>query len=164
MGELRVMINREITGDELFAKRNDRIPVVTQEKSTGRILGLNLTNRDAFNKTLETGECHYYDEVNNAVYLKGEHSGEVETILEMHLDSCHARRHELRLQYRGTMAEGKCKFGVTDCHFYVYRDGRFVFDSGCISNPEAVKEFKERIETLLNTEDDRDHQKRFLKL
>ena len=59
------MIDKTIAPEELFELRKNRIPVVTQEKKSGRILGLNLTDKSAFDKTLETGECHYYDDVND---------------------------------------------------------------------------------------------------
>ena len=157
------MIDKTIAPEELFELRKNRIPVVTQEKKSGRILGLNLTDKSAFDKTLETGECHYYDDVNDMIYLKGEHSGEVETILEIRWDQCHARRHEAHLLYIVDMAEGKCKFGVNDCHFFLYQDGKFVFDRDMIKDPSAVTEFKERIETFLTPEEDDQHKKRFKK-
>lgn len=158
------MIKKTITSDELFVLRGNRIPVVTQEKKTGRILGLNITNKEAFDRTVKSGECHYYDDACDMVYLKGEHSGEVETILEIRWDACHARRHEAHLLYIVDMAEGKCKFGVTDCHFYIFNDGWFVFDQDCICDPAAVSEFKERIEIFLTQEEDFTHRKRFIKL
>lgn len=157
------MIDKEITSEELFELRENRIPVVTFEKKSGRVLGLNLTDRAAFDKTLSTGKCHYYDDVNDVIYLKGEHSGEVETLLEIRWDQCHARRHEAHLLYVVDMAEGKCKFGVNDCHFFIYRDGRFVFDDTAVKDPSAVEEFKERIETFLSPEEDDQHKKRFIK-
>ena len=157
------MIEREITLDELFEKRDDEIHVVTVELGTGRVIGLNLTNRAAMDQTLQSGKCHYYDDVNKVIYLKGEHSGEVELIKEIRLDSCHARRHELHLMYIVVMEEGRCKFGVTDCHFFHFRDGRFIFDDSVVMDRSAVTEFKERIETLLFVDEDREHQKRFNK-
>jgi len=155
------MIEKSITHTELFELRDDRIPVITQEKSTGRILGLNMTNRAAFEKTTESGVCHYYDDVNDCIYLKGEHSGEVETILEIRWDGCHARRHEAHLLYVVEMAEGRCKFGVKDCHFFVYRDGRFVFDLECVKDVDSVEAHRDRIETFLSTAADAEHKKRF---
>ena len=155
------MIGREIDIVELFTKRNDRIRVVTQEVSTGRILGLNLTNQAAFIRSIRSGKSYYFDEVNEVEYLKGEHSGEVETIEEIRLDCCHARRHEFHLLYRVEMEEGRCKFGISDCHFYVFRDGRFVFDSGLVMDEKAVISYRERIETLMDKDSDRKHQREF---
>jgi phosphoribosyl-AMP cyclohydrolase len=158
------MINRKISLEELFSKRSDRVDVVTYEPETKRILSLNITNREAFEKTLATGQCHYYDDINNVIYLKGEHSGEIETILSVQLDCCHARRHKLHLLYKVKMAEGECKFGVKDCHFYTY-DGRdFVFNSDIVSCPDSVKTYSERLETLLSDSEDDEHQRRFSKL
>ncbi len=158
------MIDRKISPEELFRKRDDRVPVVTVEERTGRILGLNITNQAAFERTISTGLCHYFDEVNQVVYLKGEHSREIETIKSITLDCCHARRHILHLLYTVDMAEGACKFGMADCHFYRYEDGNFVFRSGDIRDMEAVRTFRERIETLLTVAEDREHQKRFVKM
>lgn len=158
------MIDRKISIDELFEKRGDRIPVISFERSTNRVLGLNMTNKQAFEATLETGKCHYWDDVNDCMYLKGEHSGEVETVQAIKLDSCHARRHELHLLYEVEMEEGKCKFGVCDCHFFVFDGENFVFDSDAVKDSEAVNEFQSRIEKLLTKDEDHKHQQRFMKL
>jgi len=156
------MIDRHITADEFFSKR-PACPVVTVERGSGRILGLNWTNRQAFDKTLATGICHYYDRVNNVIYLKGEHSNEKETIREIRLDCCHARRHELHLLYTVDLAPGKCKFGVKDCHFYIFRDNAFRFDATLITDPEAVETYAKRITCLLDIEADKRHQQRYMK-
>lgn len=155
------MMEHTFTLDEIFAKRADRVPVITVEKRTGRILGLNLTNRAAFDKTVETGTCFYYDDVNDAIFLKGEHSQEIETIDEIRLDCCHARRHDLHFLYLVDMAEGKCMFGMKDCHFYVFRDGQFTLDAASIIDNEAVLQHKHRIKTLLTVDEDVDHKRRF---
>ncbi|MFC1849265.1 phosphoribosyl-AMP cyclohydrolase [candidate division CSSED10-310 bacterium] len=155
------MKTREITLTELFTKRHDRIPVVTFERSSGRVLGLNCTNREAFNQTVSSGQCHYYDEVNDTIYLKGEHSGEIEDIIDIRLDCCHARRHELHLMYTVQMAVGQCKFGLADCHFYRFVADRFVLDQDLVQNQEAFEEYWPRIITLLETEEDKKHLQRF---
>lgn len=156
-------ISREISVEELFKKRDDRIHVITVERTAGKITGLNLTNKKAFLKTIETHTCYYYDPVNDTEYLKGEHSGEIETIISIRLDCCHARRHFLHLLYVVDMQEGKCKFGVLDCHFYRFKNGRFVFDDSCVKNKESVYLYRNRIETLLDTSAEILHQKRFKK-
>lgn len=151
----------EISIKDLFEKRRDRIPVVTVEKSSGRILGLNFTSEETFRKTVASGKCHYYDEVNSAVFLKGEHSGEVEDIITIRLDCCHARRHRFHLLYEVAMADGECKFGMSDCHFYRYEDGRFLLDNERIVEPDRAKQHESRIRTILDSEEDIRHMKRF---
>jgi phosphoribosyl-AMP cyclohydrolase len=152
---------REIPLEELFGNRQDRIPVITVEQATGRILGLNMTDRAAFDTTVRTGQCHYYDEINDSVFLKGEHSGEIEHVIDIRLDCCHARRHELHLLYLVLLDKGKCMFGVSDCHFYQFEGDRFVFDRSLIEDEEAVRKSWHRIQTILTTEEDRNHQRRF---
>lgn len=152
---------RAIDPEELFTKRHDRIPVITIEQAGGRVLGLNLTNRAAFETTVLTGRCHYYDDVNDAIFLKGEHSGEIEHVLEIRLDCCHARRHELHLLYLVRMEQGQCMFGVDGCHFYRFDGKQFVFDRSMVTDDAAMTQHWNRIQTVLETAEDRIHQGRF---
>ncbi len=153
-----------ISINELFEKQEDSLFVITKERSTGRILGLSLINEEAFRKTIKTGKSHYWDDVNKAVYLKGEHSREIESVLDIRLDICHARRHQLHLLFEVEMEEGECKFGMNDCHFYKFEDGCFRLDSDCIIDENKAQEFEKRIKTFLTREEDRRHMQRFSKM
>ena len=138
-------------------------PVIVVENDTGRVISLSETNESAFRTTLRTGRCHYWDPVNRVVYLKGEHSDEVETLREVRLDICHARRHCRYLLYRVDLAPGRCKFGMTSCQFYAFDGTRFTLDKACVANPSAAFENWERVNTLLDEREERVHMERFMK-
>jgi len=73
--------------DELdWEKMNSLIPVVTQEANTLEVLTLAFVNREALEKTLETGWAHYYRRSHGKVMKKGVTSGNVQRIVEILTD------------------------------------------------------------------------------
>ena len=73
--------------DELdWAKMDNLIPVVTQEANTLEVLTLAFVNREALNKTLETGWAYYYRRSHGKVMKKGVTSGNVQKIVEILTD------------------------------------------------------------------------------
>lgn len=138
-------------------------PVVVIEHGSGRVISLSQVNEAALRKTLAEGTCHYWDDVNETVYLKGEHSNEVETLREMRLDICHARRHVRSLLFRVDLAPGRCKFGASCCHFYRWDGEALSLDESCIVDAEACREHWTRVNTLLDAAADREHMRRYAK-
>ena len=51
------------------------IPVIAQDYKTNEVLMLAYMNKDAFEKTLETGLVHYWSRSRQKLWLKGETSG-----------------------------------------------------------------------------------------
>ena len=73
--------------DELdWAKMDNLIPVVTQEANSLEVLTLAFVNREALNKTLETGWAYYYRRSHGKVMKKGVTSGNVQKIVEILTD------------------------------------------------------------------------------
>ncbi|MEM4718995.1 MAG: phosphoribosyl-AMP cyclohydrolase, partial [Nitrososphaerota archaeon] len=61
--------------DELnFEKCGGILPVIVQEHGTGRVLTLAYANKEAIQKTVETGYAHYYRRSPGRVMMKGETS------------------------------------------------------------------------------------------
>ena len=69
-----------------WEKMNSLIPVVTQEANTLEVLTLAFVNREALEKTLETGWAHYYRRSHGKVMKKGVTSGNVQRIVEILTD------------------------------------------------------------------------------
>jgi len=69
-----------------FAKGNGLVPAIVQEAATGEVLMLAYINEEAWNKTLETGEAHYYSRSRKTLWHKGGTSGHVQKIKEIRLD------------------------------------------------------------------------------
>src|SRR5687768_16030392 len=72
--------------DELRFDSAGLVPVVTQERGTGEVLMLAYANREALQRTLETGEAHYYSRSRSSLWRKGETSGHLQRVDEVRLD------------------------------------------------------------------------------
>ncbi|TRO62416.1 phosphoribosyl-AMP cyclohydrolase [Candidatus Bathyarchaeota archaeon] len=73
--------------DELdWEKMNGLIPVVTQEAKTLEVLTLAFVNKEALEKTMETGWAYYYRRSHDKVMKKGETSGNVQKIVDVLTD------------------------------------------------------------------------------
>jgi len=59
---------------------NGMIPAVVQDHRTGQVLMVAWMNRDALEKTIETGKTHFYSRSRNKLWLKGESSGHVQHV------------------------------------------------------------------------------------
>ena len=62
------------------------IPAVAQQRDTGEVLMLAWMNREAIAETVRTGEVHYWSRSRNALWHKGETSGQVQKLVDMRLD------------------------------------------------------------------------------
>lgn len=79
--------NKMVSIDELdFRKVGGLIPVVVQEHDSKKVLTLAYVNREALEKTLETGYAHYFRRSHGRVMKKGETSGHVQEIVDIRVD------------------------------------------------------------------------------
>lgn len=78
---------RTVSIDELnFEKCGGILPVIVQEYGTGRVLTLAYVNKEAIQKTIETGYAHYYRRSHGKVMMKGEKSGNIQEIVNILVD------------------------------------------------------------------------------
>jgi phosphoribosyl-AMP cyclohydrolase len=66
---------KDMVGTIDFEKGNGLVPVVVQGCEDRRVLMLGYANRDAVERTLETGLLHLWSRSRNELWLKGEKSG-----------------------------------------------------------------------------------------
>ncbi|BBL79544.1 histidine biosynthesis bifunctional protein HisIE [Rubrobacter xylanophilus] len=62
------------------------VPVVVQDAEDGAVLMMAYANREALERTLATGEAHYYSRSREELWRKGETSGNTQRVLEVRLD------------------------------------------------------------------------------
>jgi phosphoribosyl-ATP pyrophosphohydrolase/phosphoribosyl-AMP cyclohydrolase len=93
---------------------NDRglVPVIAQDASTQAVLTLAYANREAVERTLSSGEAHYYSRSRNELWRKGETSGNTQKVVEVRLD-CDADALLYRVEPRGPA----CHTGEETCFF-----------------------------------------------
>jgi phosphoribosyl-AMP cyclohydrolase len=70
------------------AKFDDKglITGIVQDADTGEVLMLAHLNREALEKTIETGKIHFYSRSRNKLWVKGEESGHTQELVEIRVD------------------------------------------------------------------------------
>ena len=84
----RTSIEQVEEGSELAPKfdADGLIPAVTTDYATGELLMHGYMNSEALEKTIETGEAHYYSRSRRALWHKGATSGLVQKVRELLID------------------------------------------------------------------------------
>jgi phosphoribosyl-ATP pyrophosphohydrolase/phosphoribosyl-AMP cyclohydrolase len=88
------------------------IPAVVQHVSTGRVLMVAFMSRESLDKTIETGEAHFWSRRRNELWRKGATSGNVMKVVEI-LADCDADCLLLRVAPAGPA----CHTGEPSCFF-----------------------------------------------
>jgi phosphoribosyl-ATP pyrophosphohydrolase/phosphoribosyl-AMP cyclohydrolase len=103
--------------------QNGLVPVVAQDVATGDVLTLAYANREALEKTLSSGEAHYYSRSRSELWRKGATSGNTQRVVEVRLD-CDGDALLYRVEPRGPA----CHTGERTC-FYTTLEGEGVGSS-----------------------------------
>ena len=90
------------------------LTVVTCDAGTGEVLMLAHMNAAALSRTLETGKAHYWSRSRQEIWLKGETSGNVQTVVEMRTD-CVQDAVLLMVEVAG--ADASCHTGRISCFY-----------------------------------------------
>ena len=99
---------------------NGLIAAVAQHAETGEVLMLAWMNPEALRLTIDTGEAHYFSRSRNALWKKGETSGQVQRVVEVRVD-CDQDAVLLRVLPQGD--GGACHVGFRSCFYRVVEDG-----------------------------------------
>ena len=99
------------------------IAAVATHAETGEVLMLAWMNAQALKLTVETGEAHYYSRSRQALWKKGETSGQVQKVQELRVD-CDQDAVWIKVLPQGD--GGACHTGARSCFYRVYKDGKLV--------------------------------------
>ena len=78
---------KSITVDKLnFSKGDGLVPVVAQERTTGKVLMVAYASREAVEATLTTRFAHYWSRSRSQLWKKGEESGHLQEVREILVD------------------------------------------------------------------------------
>ena len=105
---------------------NGLVTAIVQEAGSNRVLMLAHMNAEALERTLATGEAHYWSRSRGKLWKKGESSGEVQKLVEMRVD-CDQDAVLLVVEQTGRGAA--CHTGRKSC-FYRIVEGGALRDSG----------------------------------
>ncbi len=113
----------ELGAGSVFAPRFDAqglITAIAQEAGSGRVLMVAHMNADALRLTIESGEVHYYSRSRQALWKKGESSGEVQKLVALSTD---CDQDVLLLTVEQTGHGAACHTGRKSCFYRVLKDG-----------------------------------------
>ena len=118
-----------------FEKGNGLLPAIVQDHASGKVLMLAFVSPDSWQKTLETGEAHYWSRTRQEIWHKGGTSGHVQRVKEIYAD-CDDDTLLFIVEQVGGAA---CHTGYETCfHKKVDRTGDFRVVGKKIFDPEKV--------------------------
>ncbi len=106
------------------------VPAVAQDADSGEVLMLAYVSPKALERTIDTGEAHYYSRSRDELWHKGASSGHTQSIREVRVD-CDADTLLYLVEQRG----GACHTGYRSC-FYRTVDGEHVGER--VFDPDEV--------------------------
>ena len=69
-----------------FRKMNGLVPAIIQDNDTRKVLMLGFMNKEAYEKTVETGKVTFFSRTKNRLWTKGEESGHFLRVKEVLVD------------------------------------------------------------------------------
>lgn len=118
--------------DELKFDDKGLIPVVTQDSRTDEVLMVAYMNREALEKSIETGRVHYWSRSRSKLWLKGETSGHFQYIKSISYD-CDADTLLVKVEQKGAA----CHTGHHSC-FYRKLDSEAIMKTDISSDKTEV--------------------------
>jgi len=118
-----------------FNKGGGLLPAIVQDHESGRVLMLAYINRASWEKSLESGEAHYWSRSRREIWHKGGTSGHVQKIREILVD-CDNDTVLFRVEQVGGAA---CHTGYASCFYTkVSPEGEPTVVGEKIFDPERV--------------------------
>jgi Phosphoribosyl-AMP cyclohydrolase len=102
---------------------NGLIAAVATHAGTGEVLMLAWMNAEALQRTLETGEAHYWSRSRQELWHKGATSGQVQVVEEMRID---CDQDAVWMKVWPQADGGACHTGRTSCFYRVIENGKLV--------------------------------------
>ncbi len=99
------------------------IAAVATDAGSGDVLMLAWMNAEALKRTMDTGEAHYFSRARQALWRKGESSGQIQKVREIRID-CDQDAVWLKVIPGGD--GGACHVGFRSCFYRVVEDGALV--------------------------------------
>jgi phosphoribosyl-AMP cyclohydrolase len=89
------------------------IPAIVQEADSSEVLLVAFMNREAFERTLQTGKAHFWSRSRHTLWLKGETSGQFLLVQEFFIN-CEENSLLLKVNLAGGIA---CHTGHKSCYY-----------------------------------------------
>ena len=113
--------------------RDGLVVAVAQQHDSGEVLMVAWMNRTAVERTMETGEVHYWSRSRMKLWRKGETSGQTQRLIELRVD-CDGDTLLLLVDQTGVA----CHTGRRTCFFRAVRQGRLDTIAEVAVDPKAL--------------------------
>ena len=136
----RTSVEQVEEGRELAPKfdADGLIPAVTTDFESGELLMHAYMNAEALNKTIETGEAHYWSRSRQVLWRKGATSGLTQRIVELRIDD---DQDAVWLKVEVAGSGSSCHVGYRSCFYRAVPTGR-------APSPDLELEFREQDKTF----------------
>jgi phosphoribosyl-AMP cyclohydrolase len=112
---------------------NGLVPAIAQQHDTGEVLMMAWMNAEAVRETLATGRVCYFSRSRNALWRKGETSGQTQMLHELRVD-CDGDTLLLLVDQSGVA----CHTGRRSCFYRAVRKGAVVEIAAPVVAPEVL--------------------------
>lgn len=136
MSKLTGMKKNETWLNKVNWAQDGLVPAIAQEAASGRVLMLAWMNREALEKTVQSGEAHYWSRSRKKIWHKGEQSGNVQKVNSIRLD-CDNDVILIEIRQMGGIA---CHTGRHSCFFQKLVDGKWVDIDPVLMDPSEIYE------------------------
>ncbi len=119
--------------DEIRFDAHGLVPAIAQQHDTGEVLMLAWMSRESVAETLATGRVCYWSRSREALWRKGETSGQVQTLVELRVD-CDADTLLLLVDQTGVA----CHTGRRSCFYRAVQDGELVTIADPMVTPDEL--------------------------
>ena len=117
-----------------FDKRGGLVTAIAQDADDGEILMVAYMNREAWQRTLDTRVATYWSTSRNALWVKGETSGNTQGVVEVRVD-CDADVVLLKVRQHGGAA---CHLGYKSCFHRRVDEKEWRVTAERVADPERL--------------------------
>lgn len=118
-----------------FSKGGGLIPAIAQDYRSHKVLMLAYIDKASWEKSLETGEAHYWSRSRKEIWHKGGTSGHVQKIREIYVDC----DHDTVLWKVEQIGGAACHTGYESCfHHVIDPAGKLITVGERVFDPEKV--------------------------
>ena len=119
--------------DTLTFNEDGLIPAIAQQHDTHEVLMMAWMNKTSIEETLKTGRVCFWSRSRQALWRKGESSGQVQMLKEFRVD-CDADTLLLLVDQTGPA----CHTGRHTCFYQVAEKGELIIDSDPLIDPSEL--------------------------
>jgi phosphoribosyl-AMP cyclohydrolase len=124
--------NAELLAEIAF-DRDGLVAAIAQQHDSGEVLMMAWMNREAVERTLGSGEVHYWSRSRMKLWRKGETSGQAQRLVELRVD-CDGDTLLLLVDQKGVA----CHTGRRNCFFRAARNGKLETIADVIVDPKTL--------------------------